>query len=121
VPGSNAYAMHPAIIGRRVEVMATGQVRVIYDGRIAPDHERIWAWHQTIFGPPNISQRPRPAPPAMTHTLTEASGRLIGVAERTAHCRWLRQQVKRASACRAPPGSLPWPWADSAVGEAEHV
>ena len=37
------------MIGRRVEVLADLQrVRVLCDGRVMADHERIWAKHQTI-------------------------------------------------------------------------
>ena len=49
---SNDYSVHPAVIGRRVEAIADlHQVRVVCDGKIAADHERIWAWHQTITDP----------------------------------------------------------------------
>jgi Mu transposase, C-terminal domain len=26
-------------------------VRVFYDGKVVADHERVWAWHQTITDP----------------------------------------------------------------------
>jgi transposase len=46
---SNDYSVHPAVIGRRIEVIAgLDRVRVLCDGKAAADHERIWAWHQTI-------------------------------------------------------------------------
>jgi transposase len=49
---SNDYSVHPAVIGRRVEVVAdTGRVRVLHDGHVVADHERVWAWHQTITDP----------------------------------------------------------------------
>ena len=45
----NDYSVHPAVIGRRVEVAADlARVRVRCDGRLVADHERIWAKHQTI-------------------------------------------------------------------------
>ena len=45
----NDYSVHPAVIGRRVEVLADlHRVRVLCDGRVVADHERIWARHQTI-------------------------------------------------------------------------
>ena len=45
----NDYSVHPAVIGRRVEVAADlARVRVLCDGRLVADHERIWARHQTI-------------------------------------------------------------------------
>lgn len=46
---SNDYSVHPSVIGRRVEVIADlERVRVLCDGKVVADHERIWAWHQTI-------------------------------------------------------------------------
>jgi transposase len=48
----NDYSVHPSAIGRRIEVIAgLDRVRVICDGRAVADHERIWAWHQTITDP----------------------------------------------------------------------
>jgi transposase len=45
----NDYSVHPAVIGRRVEVVADlERVRVFCDGRPVADHDRIWAKHQTI-------------------------------------------------------------------------
>jgi transposase len=49
---SNDYSVHPGVIGRRVEVIADlHRVRVVCDGRLVGDHERVWAWHQTISDP----------------------------------------------------------------------
>ena len=49
---SNDYSVHPAVIGRRVEVIADlGRVRVLCGGQVVADHERAWAWHQTITDP----------------------------------------------------------------------
>ena len=49
---SNDYSVHPAVIGRRVEVVADlARVRVLCGGQVAADHERAWAWHQTITDP----------------------------------------------------------------------
>ncbi len=46
---SNDYSVHPAVIGRRVEVIADlDRVRVLCEGRPVADHERAWAWHQSI-------------------------------------------------------------------------
>lgn len=46
---SNDYSVHPAVIGRRIEVIADlARVRAICEGRLVADHARIWAWHQTI-------------------------------------------------------------------------
>ncbi|PXY28651.1 hypothetical protein BA062_22605 [Prauserella flavalba] len=47
--GSNDYSVHPTVIGRRVEIIADlARVRVVCDGKTVADHERAWAWHQTI-------------------------------------------------------------------------
>jgi transposase len=52
---SNDYSVHPAVIGRRVEVIAgLARVTVLCDGKVAADHERIWAWHQTISDPAHV-------------------------------------------------------------------
>lgn len=49
---SNDYSVHPAAIGRRIEVVAgLDRVRVLCEGKTIADHERIWAWHQTITDP----------------------------------------------------------------------
>ena len=46
---SNDYSVHPAAVGRRVEVAADlDRVRVWCDGRLVADHRRCWARHQTI-------------------------------------------------------------------------
>jgi transposase len=53
---SNDYSVHPAVIGRRVEVVADlDRVRVWCDGKPVADHERVWAWHQTISDPEHVS------------------------------------------------------------------
>ena len=31
------------------------RVRAVCDGRVVADHERIWAWHQTISDPAHIA------------------------------------------------------------------
>jgi transposase len=46
---SNDYSVHPGVIGRRIEVTADlDRVQVFCDGKMVADHERVWAWHQTI-------------------------------------------------------------------------
>jgi hypothetical protein len=53
---SNDYSVHPAVIGRRVEVIADlARVRVFCDGRVAADHERVWAKHQTLSNPGHVA------------------------------------------------------------------
>ena len=44
------------MIGRRIEVIADlNRVRAVCDGRVVADHERIWAWHQTISDPAHVA------------------------------------------------------------------
>jgi transposase len=53
---SNDYSVHPTVIGRRIEVIADlHRVRAVCDGRLVADHERIWAWHQTISDPEHVA------------------------------------------------------------------
>jgi transposase len=53
---SNDYSVDPAVIGRRIEITADlSRVRVLCDGRIAADHERAWARHQTITDPAHLA------------------------------------------------------------------
>lgn len=52
----NDYSVHPAVIGRRVEVAADlARVRVHCDGRTVADHDRAWARHQTISDPEHVA------------------------------------------------------------------
>lgn len=45
----NDYSVHPAMVGRRVEVHADlGRVWVTCEGVVVADHARVWAKHQTI-------------------------------------------------------------------------
>jgi transposase len=49
---SNDYSVHPAVIGRRIEVIAgLDRVAVWCGGRAVAGHQRSWAWHQTITDP----------------------------------------------------------------------
>jgi transposase len=51
----NDYSVDPAVIGRRVEITADlRRVRVSCDGRVAAEHERCWARHQTISDPAHL-------------------------------------------------------------------
>ena len=53
---ANDYSIHPAVIGRRIEVVADlARVRAVCEGKAVADHERIWAWHQTISDPAHIA------------------------------------------------------------------
>jgi transposase len=46
---SNDYSVHPAVVGRRIEIHADlDQVWVTCEGAIVADHQRVWAQHQTI-------------------------------------------------------------------------
>ena len=52
----NDYSIHPAVIGRRVEIVADlHRVRGFCDGRLVADHQRVWAWHQTISDPNHVA------------------------------------------------------------------
>ena len=52
---SNDYSVHPAVIGRRVEVAADlERVRVWCDGQLVADHLRCWARHQTLSDPDHL-------------------------------------------------------------------
>jgi transposase len=49
---TNDYSVDPAVIGRRIEVVAgLDRVRGFCAGRLVADHERIWARHQTLTDP----------------------------------------------------------------------
>jgi transposase len=53
---ANDYSVHPAVIGRRIEVIAgLDRVRVLCGGRTVADHDRSWAWHQTITDPEHLA------------------------------------------------------------------
>ena len=53
---SNDYSVHPAVIGRRIEIVADlARVKVFCEGRTVADHERIWARHQTISDPEHVA------------------------------------------------------------------
>jgi transposase len=53
---SNDYSVHPAVIGRRVDIHADLQrVRVFCDGNPVADHPRIWAKHQTLSLPEHVA------------------------------------------------------------------
>jgi transposase len=53
---ANDYSVHPSVIGRRVEVIADlDRVRVLCDGKAVADHQRQWAWHQTISDPEHVA------------------------------------------------------------------
>ena len=56
---SNDYSVHPAVIGRRIEVVA--------------DHERSWAWHQSFSAHPparSLSRSSIGSRPGSTAALT---------------------------------------------------
>ena len=57
---ANDYSLHPAVVGRRVEVLADlDRVRGVCDGRVVADHERCWARHQTINDPEHLQAATR--------------------------------------------------------------
>jgi transposase len=52
---SNDYSVHPAVIGRRVEIQGDlHRVHVLCDGRPVADHQRLWAKHQTVPDPTHV-------------------------------------------------------------------
>jgi len=52
---ANDYSVHPAVIGRRIEVTADlDRVRVLCEGRVGAGHERAWAWHQSVSDPEHV-------------------------------------------------------------------
>jgi len=53
---TNDYSVHPAAVGRRIEVVADlARVRVWCAGRLVAAHDRIWAKHQTISDPAHLA------------------------------------------------------------------
>jgi len=53
---SNDYSIHPGVIGRRIEIIVDlDRVRALCDGRVVADHDRVWAWHQTITDPEHLA------------------------------------------------------------------
>jgi transposase len=78
----NDYSVHPAVIGRRVEIIADlARVRVLCEGRSVADHDRLWAKHQTMSDPEHVTAakllrreriglvRPAPEPEVETRCL----------------------------------------------------
>jgi transposase len=52
----NDYSVHPAVIGRRIEITADlARVRVHCDGHLVADHDRLWARHQTVSDPEHVA------------------------------------------------------------------
>ncbi len=52
---SNDYSVHPAVIGRRIEVLADlDRVRAFCEGKVVADHPRVWARHQTLTDPDHL-------------------------------------------------------------------
>jgi transposase len=53
---SNDYSVHPAAVGRRIEVTADlARVRAVCDGQPVADHQRAWAWHQSVTDPAHLA------------------------------------------------------------------
>lgn len=53
---SNDYSVHPGVIGRRVEIIADlARVRVLCEGKVVADHDRLWARHQTVSDPAHVA------------------------------------------------------------------
>jgi hypothetical protein len=44
------------VIGRRIELIVDlHRIRALCDGRLVADHERAWAWHQSITDPDHLA------------------------------------------------------------------
>jgi transposase len=57
---SNDYSVHPAVVGRRVEVAADlDRVQAVCDGQLVADHRRCWARHQTLSDPAHLQAAAR--------------------------------------------------------------
>jgi hypothetical protein len=53
---SSDYPVRPAVIGRRIEVVAgLDRVQAFRGGQLVAGHERSWAWHQSCTGPAHRS------------------------------------------------------------------
>jgi hypothetical protein len=53
---SNDYSVDPTVIGRRVAIIADlHRVRVLCEGKLVADHDRLWARHQTISDPDHLA------------------------------------------------------------------
>jgi O-antigen/teichoic acid export membrane protein len=53
---SNAYSVDPAVIGRRVDLFANlSHVRVLCNGKVAANHDRIWARECTVSDPAHVA------------------------------------------------------------------
>lgn len=49
---SNTYSVHPAVMGRRVDLLANlTRIRVLCDGKVAAEHDRVWARERMISDP----------------------------------------------------------------------
>ena len=71
---SNDYSVHPAVIGRRIEVIADlDRVRGALRRQVVADHERVWARHQTITDPAHVGRGPGAAPPTGVGVLRPAA------------------------------------------------
>ncbi len=81
---SNDYSVHPAVIGRKIEIIVDlRRVTAVCDGKVVADHQRAWAWHQTISDPGHLAAaralrreragvlRPLPEPEVEQRPLTD--------------------------------------------------
>src|ERR1700712_3629218 len=52
----NDYSVHPAAIGRRIEIRASlDKVRGFFAGKTVAEHDRVWAKHQTLHDPDHLT------------------------------------------------------------------
>jgi transposase len=82
---ANDYSVHPAAVGRRVEVAADlDRVRVWCDGQLVAEHARCWARHQTLSDPAHLAAAAR-----LRHDRAVARGRLAEGAQAEVQLRLL--------------------------------
>jgi transposase len=69
------YSVHPAAIGRMVDVRAgLAQVTVTCEGRLVACHDRSWAAHQTVTGPAR-KEASSPRPPTCSSSSSQPGTR----------------------------------------------
>ncbi len=87
---ANDYSVHPAAIGRWVDITADPQqVRVSCAGKLVAEHERCWAAHQTITDPVHREAaavlRASPPPQRSAPRLAEVEQRRLDDYDRAFH------------------------------------
>jgi hypothetical protein len=98
--GGNDYSVHPAAVGRRVEVHADlDTVTVTCAGTVVAVHPRIWASHQTITDPDHHAAAVplRAAPRAATSAAaSQGSAQAVGSRSRAGRAQQTPQVAARS-------------------------